>query len=429
MADVASGVTVDRAALQKRTLRTLRLSQVPGQAATAGMIAVVTLLASDMLGSDRLAGIGSASFIAGVAFAAIPLAAYMRRHGRRAGLSRFLLVGAIGSAVAAVGGELRWFPLFVVGMLAFGAGHAATLQQRYVAADLAPANEQGTAIAAIVWVGAVGAVLGPLLTPLEREVAKWFGLDELVGPFLFAAVFFLVAAAVVWIRLRPDPLEVIGEIDTTAERIHPIRTVRLAASVIWASPRAKLGLASMAGTQAAMVGVMTMTPPHMKDFGQAGLSAVVIAVHVLGMYAFSPLVGRFSDRVGAVRAVEVGAVVLGVGTFVSVAAGYVPALMFVGLFLLGLGWSFGLIGGMTLLTGSVPASSRVEVQGAGDLTLSLCGAVAALASGFVKASFGFAVLANLATALAVALLIFAWYTAKRHPSQDSTDSVSSPSIQ
>ena len=145
-------------------------------------------------------------------------------------------------------------------------------------------------------------------------------------------------------------------------------------------------------------------------------SAVVIAVHIVGMFAFAPLVGRYADWAGPIRSVQVGAVILGVGTITSVAAGYVPALIFVGLFLLGLGWSFGLIGGMTLLTGSVPASSRVEVQGAGDLTLSVCGAAAALASGFVKASLGFHVLANLATALAAALLVFAWYTEARQRS-------------
>ena len=42
-----------------------------------------------------------------------------------------------------------------------------------------------------------------------------------------------------------------------------------------------------------MVGVMTMTPPHMKDHGQADLSAVVIAVHILGMFGLAPLVGRY----------------------------------------------------------------------------------------------------------------------------------------
>jgi hypothetical protein len=51
------------------------------------------------------------------------------------------------------------------------------------------------------------------------------------------------------------------------------------------------------------------------------------------------------------------------------------------------------------------------VQGTGDLTLSLCGAAAALSSGFVKDSFGFHLLADAATALAAALLVLAWYTA------------------
>ncbi len=402
---------IDREELQRRTLRSLRFAQVPGQAAVAGMVAVVSLLASDLLGSDRLAGMGSASFTVGAAFTAIPLAAFMRRRGRRIGLSRALLIGSIGAAIAAGGGQLRWFPLFLVGMVAFGAGQAATLQQRYVAADLAAPEKQGAAIAAIVWVGTLGAALGPLLTPFEKGVASRLGLDELVGPFLFASVLFLVAAAVVWVRLRPDPLEVIGGIDPHAERTKLLRVVRSSASVIWASPSARLGLAAMAASQAAMVGVMTMTPPHMKDHGHADLSAFVIALHIVGMYGLAPFVGRFVDRVGAVRAIQVGAVILGAGTITTVLAGYVPVLMFVGLFFLGLGWSFGLIGGTTILTASVPERSRVEVQGTGDLTLSLCGATAALASGFVKDSLGFHILADGATALAAALLVLAWYTA------------------
>ena len=236
-------------------------------------------------------------------------------------------------------------------------------------------------------------------------------MDELVGPFVFAGAFFLVAATVMWVRLRPDPLAVVGGIDPHAERTRMLRVVRSSAGVIWASPGARLGLAAMAASQAAMVGVMTMTPPHMKDHGHADLSAFVIALHIVGMYGLAPLVGRVVDRRGPVRAIQVGAVILGTGTISTVLAGYVPVLMFVGLFLLGLGWSFGLIGGTTILSASVPEASRVEVQGTGDLTLSLCGAAAALSSGFVKASFGFHLLADGATALAAALLVLAWYTA------------------
>jgi len=415
MVDALADTGVDREVLQRRTLRSLRFAQVPGQAAVAGMVAVVSLLASDLLGSDRLAGMGSASFTIGAAFTAIPLAAFMRRRGRRIGLVRALLIGAVGASIAAAGGQLRWFPLFVIGMLAFGAGQAATLQQRYVAADLAEPEQQGASIAAIVWVGTLGAALGPLLTPFEKAAAEQLGLDGLVGPFLFAAAFFLVAATVVWARLRPDPLEVSGGIDPHAERVRLLRVVRSSASVIWASPGARLGIAALAASQAAMVGVMTMTPPHMKDHGHADLSALVIALHIVGMYGLSPWVGRFVDRRGAVRGIQVGAFILGAGTVATVMAGYVPALMFVGLFVLGLGWSFGLIGGTTILTASVPEASRVEVQGTGDLTLSLCGAAAALSSGFVKASFGFHLLADGAAVLAAGLLVFAWYTAAITP--------------
>jgi MFS family permease len=404
---------VDRAALQRRTLTSLRIAQVPGQAAVAGMVAVVTLLASDMLGSDRLAGIGSASFTLGAALTMVPLAAFMRRRGRRPGMTAALLIGAAGGAIAATGGQLRFFPLFVVGMVLFGAGQASTLQGRYVAADLAEPEHQATAIAAIVWIGALGAVFGPLLTPFEKAAARRIGLDELIGPFVFATFMFLIAAAVVWTRLRPDPLAVIGGIDPTAERTRPIKHVKASISIINQSSGARLGFAAMAISQAVMVGVMTMTPPHMKDHDHANLSAFVIAVHILGMYGLAPFVGRSVERLGRARSIQIGAVVLGSGTMATVLAGYVPALMFVGLFFLGLGWNIGLIAGSTLLTTSVPAESKVEVQGTSDLTMSFCGALAAFSSGFVKQSFGFHLLANIAAVLAGCLLIYAWITAAR----------------
>ena len=104
---------------------------------------------------------------------------------------------------------------------------------------------------------------------------------------------------------------------------------------------------------------------------------------------------------------------LAAGAVVSVVAGYEPWLIFVGLFLLGLGWNVGLIGGKELLTASVPATSRVEAQGTGDLTLSLCGAVAAFGSGFVKQGWGFHILADTATVVAGLMLVYAWYVQAR----------------
>jgi MFS family permease len=398
---------------QRRTLNVLRFAVVPGNAAVAGMVAVVSLLAKDMLGSDRLAGMASAAFTTGAAITAIPLAAAMRRRGRRAPLAAALLIGGAGAAVAATGGQLRWFWLFILGMVLFGAGQSATLQGRYVAADLATDVDRAKAIGAIVWIGTLGAVGGPILSPFEQDFGEWLGLDEYIGPFLFAAVLFTISAAVYAVYLRPDPLAVTGSIEPDAERTRPIRQVRRSYGVIRASPGAMLGIVAMAASQAAMVGVMTMTPPHMKDHGNGDLSAYVIAVHILGMFGLAPLVGRFVGRVGAVRGIQYGAVVLGAGTVAAVVAGYVPAMVFLGLFLLGLGWNLGLIAGTTLLTASVPVSARVEAQGTGDLTLSSCGAIAAFGSGFVKQGWGFHILADVATVVAGLLLVYAWYTQAR----------------
>lgn len=397
------------APLQQRTMATLRMAQVPGQAAVAGVVAVVALLAKDLLGgSDRLAGTGSAAFTLGSAFLAVPLSAYMRRRGRRPGLMLAFGLGAIGAAIAGTAGQLRWFPLYIVGMVFFGGAQAGTLQGRYIAADLAAEHARAKAIAAIVWVGTLGAVFGPVLTPYEKRLGEAIGLDEFVGPFFFASLLLVASLAIVSARLRPDPLAVNGQLDPQAERVRPLHQVRASVRVIASSHLAPLGLAAMVVSQTAMVAVMTMTPPHMKDHDHGDLSAYVIALHIFGMYGFAPLVGRFVGRVGPVKAVMGGSVVLGAGTVVTVIAGYVPAMIFFGLFLLGVGWNIGLIAGSTILTGSVPEDARVEVQGTADLTMSFCGGVAAFSSGFIKQAWGYHLLADAATVMAGLLLVAAY---------------------
>jgi hypothetical protein len=69
-----------------------------------------------------------------------------------------------------------------------------------------------------------------------------------------------------------------------------------------------------------------------------------------------------------------------------------------GLFLLGLGWSFTLVSGSTLLSESVAGDVRTGVQGAADLVMGLCGAGGGALAGVVVGLSGFGVL-NLAAAV------------------------------
>jgi MFS family permease len=67
------------------------------------------------------------------------------------------------------------------------------------------------------------------------------------------------------------------------------------------------GIVVVAAAHATMVAVMGMTPLHMGHGGASlQLVGLVISIHIVGMYAFSPLVGRATDRFGRRAVVGVG---------------------------------------------------------------------------------------------------------------------------
>lgn len=375
-----------------------------GYAGFVAVFAVMALLASDMAG-DRLAGIPAAAGTVGTALAAAPLAQRSKRKGRRAGITFGYLIGAVGCVLAFIAGQGGLFWLLLVAMFALGMGNTSNLQNRFAAADLADEDTTARSIALVVWVGTIGAVLGPPAALWANRVGVGAGAVDWAAPMLLGLVGFSVSALLISTLLRPDPLVAAGGVDPEAVTENPIRGAGIALRAIWPNPHARLAILAMAVSQMAMVAVMTMTPLHMKDHGHAELSTLVIAVHVLGMFGLAPLIGRWADRFGRVRSVQAGALILGVGTVSAVVAGYVPALVFVGLFLLGLGWSVALIAGSALLTESLDQSVRVRSQGFADVMMSLFGAVAAFSSGFVKDMVGYHWLANFATIAAVLIFL------------------------
>jgi MFS family permease len=345
------------------------------------------------------------------------LSRLMFRRGRRPGLQLGYAMAAVGGLIAAVGAERRLLAVFVAGLFLFGSGQASNLLARYAATDLAKPEERGRAMSQVVFASTFGAVFGPLLiAPTEHAGEAWFGFDRYTGPWLFGSLCFLLAMINTAVRLRPDPLVVAGGGAMAAGVTSP--PIRHAASVIRASPRACLALSSMAVSQAAMVAVMTMTPVHMKLHGHEAMSPYVISAHIGGMFAFSPLVGRYVDRRGSLSTVQVGAAILVGATLLASTAGISEWLLFPALWALGLGWNFGLLGGSALLIESVASAERVGVQGTADLTMSLCGAVAGFSSGFIRRAVGYHVLADVAAAASLALLVAAYVSSRRSTPPD-----------
>ena len=164
---------------------------------------------------------------------------------------------------------------------------------------------------------------------------------------------------------------------------------------------------AMVVAQGSMVGVMTMTPVHLRVHGHESVSQCVISLHIAGMYAFSPLVGAFSDRRGRVSTIVVGGLALVGATALAGLSGDVEQLLFPSLWALGIGWNFALIGGSSLLSESVDPEVRVTAQGSADLLMSLCGGAAGLSAGFVRQAFGYHVLTSGALFAALVMLIVA----------------------
>ncbi|MEU6845145.1 MFS transporter [Streptomyces sp. NPDC046716] len=416
-AESVVGVEGDVTALQRRTQRVLVASQILGGLGTATGIALAAVLAKRVSGDEALSGLASTASVAGTAVLSVPLAALMNARGRRAGLVLAYLIGVAGAALTVVAAVAGNFPLLLVGLAGFGAASSANLQARYAAADLAAPDRRARAISTVVWATTIGAVLGPnIAAPAGRSVTG-FGIPKEAGPFVWAAGVFLLAAVLVQVMLRPDPLLTARAAAPAAERRPEARSVRAGFEAVAASPRARLALVTVAVSHTAMVSVMSMTPVDLQHHG-AGIQLIglVISAHITGMYAFSPVMGRLADRFGRLTVIGLAIGLLACAALLAGTADGSRAQSAAGLFTLGLGWSAGLVAGSALLTDSVPQAARAAAQGLSDLTTSLAAGVGGATAGLVVATASYAWLNLAAACLLLPLGALALFT-RRIPLQ------------
>ncbi len=403
--------------VQRRTLRTLVAAQALGGLGITIGIAVAAILAEQISGSPDLAGLAQTMQVLGAAVASFLLAHIMGRRGRRVGLLLGYVLGATGAVLCVVAGIVGSFAVLLVGTALLGSTTAANNQSRYAATDLARPHHRARALSLVVWATTIGAVAGPNLTGFAGGVADSIGLPRLTGPFLFGVVAILASALVIGAFLRPDPLLVARQaaVDTGARATAFTSTkwsrVR---EVVRTRTNVAAGIATLALAHAVMIAVMVMTPLHMHHGGaELEIIGVVVSAHVLGMFAFAPAVGWAADRFGRAPMMMIGAVIflvsLGLsGTSPSGASWQIG----VGLFLLGLGWSFCTVSASTLLSESAPIDARTDIQGAADLVMGLVAAVAGVTAGLVMGSLGFGAL-NVFAALLVTGIVTASEFARR----------------
>jgi MFS family permease len=410
---------------QRRTLAILLLAQVLSGAGLAAGITVGALLAEDMLGSSRFSGLPTVFFTIGSAAAAVGVGRVSQRLGRRAGLSAGYLTGALGSLGVVAAASLGNVALLFASLLIYGAGVSTNLQARYAGADLAAPSRRGRAVSIVLVATAVGAIIGPNLVQVAGTIATRFGIRALAGPFLLAAAAYASAGIVLWLLLRPDPLLLARSIaaagSSRADDGTTEPSLSTAASVSrsgWSWPVAA-GAGIMILTQLIMVAIMTITPVHIEHHGHGiGITGVVIAAHVAGMFLPSPFSGWLVDRFGYLPiAAAAGVILLAAGLLAAWApVDSVPTLV-LALVLLGLGWNLGLVSGTTLVTDAVPLATRARTQGVVEAGVSLAGAGGGLSSGLIFAATSYATLTLVGGILGLLIIPIAAMARANRPRQ------------
>lgn len=401
--------------LYKRTLFIVALSQIFGGAGLAAGITVGALLAQDMLGTESFAGVPAALFTLGSAVAAFLVGHLSQRYGRRLGLATGFISGGVGAIGVVFATMSHSIVLLLASLFIYGAGTATNLQARYAGTDLAKPTQRATAVSVAMVSTTLGAVAGPNLVGVMGRFALSLNIPALAGPFILAAVAYIIAGLIFWGFLRPDPFIVAKAIAETEENeSNPTdeRTTRVTIN----NRGIIFGAAVMIVTQIVMTAIMTMTPIHMKHHGYGlGDVGLVIGVHIGLMYLPSLVTGILVDKVGrTTMSFASGATLLAAGIVAAITpANSIWGLIFA-LALLGLGWNFGLISGTALIVDSTDLASRAKTQGTIDVLIALAGASSGALSGMVIAHSSYATLSLAGGLLSLLLIPFGiWYHSSR----------------
>nr|WP_254450405.1 MFS transporter [Cohnella herbarum] len=403
--------------LYKRTLIVIVISQIFGGAGLAAGVTVGALLAQDMMGASSFAGVPAALITFGSALSALLVGRLSQRFGRRTGLASGFIaggIGAIGIVLAAVADQLA---LLFVSLLIYGAGTSSNLQARYAGTDLAKPTQRARAVSLAMVSTTFGAVAGPNLVDAMGRFATSIDVPALAGPFLLAAVAFLLAGVALLVFLRPDPL-IVAKAIAEANKVDRKNATTAIGKISAVNNRGIIvGTTVMVLTQIVMVAIMTMTPIHMKNHGHGlGDVGLVIGIHIAAMFLPSLVTGVLVDKFGrTVMACASGITLLSAGLLAALAPANSMFLLIVALALLGLGWNFGLISGTAQIVDATTLETRAKVQGNIDVLVALAGASGGMLSGMVVAGSSFATLSLIGGALSLMLIpVIIWSRGKQN---------------
>src|ERR1700741_3261872 len=124
------------------------------------------------------------------------------------------------------------------------------------------------------------------------------GIAPAASAFLISVAGYTVAAVLVELFLRPDPLAIARRLHESASAGAVAAAARGLAEIL-SDVRVQLALATLPLSQFVMISTRSPPPVYLHDHGHTVRTiGAAVALHLGGMYIASPLSGWLCDRLG-----------------------------------------------------------------------------------------------------------------------------------
>ncbi|OMH32820.1 MFS transporter [Motiliproteus sp. MSK22-1] len=365
------------------------------------LVSVNALIGTELAPSSSLITLPVALQFIGLMCATIPASFIMQKVGRKRGFYLGNLVGIAGALASITGLYNQSFTMFCLGTTLLGVGIGFGNLYRFAAVEVCHPDYKARAISMTLAGGVLAAVLGPNLAIYSRD---WSSEQPFIGAFI-GLLGLYVLALILLSRIRinnsteaPSNQQARPLLDILKQ---PVFFVAVIAGIVG---------------YGVMVLVMTATPLAMTHHGfHFGEAAVVIEWHVLGMFVPSFFTGRLIERFGIHPMMQLGGVLTLLCLVINL-LGQSYLHFLIALVLLGVGWNFLFISATQLVTQAYTAAEKAKSQAMNEFLVFSTVSVAALASGWLEAAWGWQEMNLLMIPIVVGcMLIIQSYGRKQSP--------------
>ncbi|MEG9577190.1 MFS transporter [Klebsiella pneumoniae] len=361
-------------------------------------LTIATLVGYQLAPSGELATIPFALITVAGAFSSMFAAGMIGRGEEKLAFILGSLCGTVGGLLSFLAVLKGSFLLFCTGCFLVGIYQAFSQYYRLVAADHSPPEVKAQSISLVMIGGVVAAILGPLLTIIARDIP---GLPRFAGVYLVVAGLGILSALNLALFLdrsgsyspSPETRAIQGESPTCRGLMN--------------RPDYRTAWFHLVIGSFVMLFLMTAAPLSVTHHHSMNDGALVIQLHLLGMYVPSLFTGLLIRKLGLTVLLYAG-ITLNLTAIAVNLSGETMLAYSLSLLLVGVGWNFMFVGGSTLLSLSYRDNERKKAQGLAETSRFVFSAIATSGAGVILALLGWKLLGLMMIPVLLICLVSTW---------------------